>query len=566
MKNPNGQDCVHCHLEHNGVDFPLIHWEPSRENFDHSQTGYRLEGKHASVPCVQCHVPKNMVPAERALIRYQDASKSFLGLATACSSCHTDPHKGQLGNDCQRCHNVSDWKAANQFDHSETRYPLTGLHQQVKCEQCHKPDGPGRPARYKDMRFAACTDCHLDPHKGSFRTQRCEGCHTTAGWKKLLGGFTFDHSKTQYPLEGGHIRVSCSSCHMNGDFNKKLQFVHCTDCHRDTHKGQFSARPARGECSECHNVAGWKPSLFGVKEHASSRYPLEGKHVSVACAKCHLPAGQDTLYQVKFAACADCHKDVHRGQFSGPPFGDRCEACHVVQDFHRTLFTLAKHRESRFPLTGAHLAVPCNSCHKPAAAHGEDNVLPFRFNDRTCTACHNDPHHGEFRERMARRRSDGSTYGCEACHNTNSWGAVTGFDHSKTAFPLLGVHRAVPCNDCHKPAANRAEIQFKGTTKLCEGCHVDPHGSQFRAKAGGTPCANCHSTDRWTPSTFDHDKRTKFALSGGHASVKCESCHNSLRFIDRKQVLFYKPTPLECSACHGPNFAPKKAGVTHITK
>jgi len=42
-------------------------------------------------------------------------------------------------------------------------------------------------------------------------------------------------------------------------------------------------------------------SQFGVKEHANSHYPLEGKHASVACEKCHAPAGKDTLYKVKFA-------------------------------------------------------------------------------------------------------------------------------------------------------------------------------------------------------------------------------------------------------------------------
>ena len=161
MSNPNGKDCVRCHLEHNGVDFPLVHWEPEQKQFDHKQAGYALEGKHAGIDCGQCHTPKNMVSGERGLIKYRDLAKSFFALSPDCLSCHADPHKGQLGNDCQRCHNVSDWKAAKQFDHSKTRYPLTGLHIKVACEKCHKPEVPGGPARYKDMKFGACTDC---PH------------------------------------------------------------------------------------------------------------------------------------------------------------------------------------------------------------------------------------------------------------------------------------------------------------------------------------------------------------------------------------------------------------------
>ena len=43
-------------------------------------------------------------------------------------------------------------------------------------------------------------------------------------------------------------------------------------------------------------------------------------------------------------------------------------------------------------------------------------------------------------------------YSCELCHNPESWAveqsAIT-FDHSKTAFPLEGVHISTECRDCH---------------------------------------------------------------------------------------------------------------------
>ncbi len=555
MRIPNGEDCVRCHLEHNGLDFQVIHWEPSQKQFDHKQTGYPLEGKHAGLACAQCHTPKNIVSAERPLIKYQDLTKTFFGLSQDCLSCHADPHKGQLGNDCQRCHNVNDWKAAKQFDHSKTRYPLTGLHIQVACEKCHKPETPGGAARFKDMKFGACTDCHMDPHKGSF-PQRCESCHTTAGWKKLLPGFSFDHSKTKFPLLGQHAKVNCAACHINGEFKKRLAFGNCMDCHKDIHNGQFTGRAQKGECAECHTVDGWKPSLFGVKEHATSRYALEGKHAKVECAKCHIPAGKETLYKVKFANCADCHKDAHDGQFAGAPYNNRCESCHTVRDFHRSLFTIAQHQKTKFPLTGAHTAVACNDCHKAGMTHRADNILPFQFEDRTCIACHTDPHHGEFRDRMERRRADGTLWGCEACHNTKSWVQVSGFDHSKTKFPLLGAHRAVACGACHKPLPGTKEIQFAGTARKCEECHADVHGGQFASKRGGNTCADCHHEQRWAPSLFDHDRRTPFPLQGGHVSVKCDLCHNVVRVIGGKKVLFYKPTPVQCAACHGSDPGP----------
>jgi hypothetical protein len=558
MQNPNGKDCVRCHLEHNGEDFNLLHWEPSQKQFDHHLTGYNLEGKHAVLSCEKCHTPSKMAASEQALIKYRDLSKSFFGMSANCLACHADPHKGQLGNDCQRCHNVNDWKQASQFDHSKTRYPLTGLHVKVACEKCHKPDKPGGAARYKDMKFDSCTACHLDPHKGSFK-QRCETCHTTASWKKILPGFEFDHSKTKYPLLGLHAKVSCVLCHLSGDFKRQLVFAECVDCHKpDPHKGQFAERPKRGECAECHTVEGWKPSLFGVKEHASSKYSLLGKHAIVQCDKCHIPAGKDTVYKVKFTACLDCHKDVHEGQFAAAPYQDRCESCHTVQDFHRSTFTIASHQKTRFALTGAHVAVPCNECHKTGGGGPSDKMLPFHFQDQRCTACHVDPHHGEFKERMARRRANGTPLGCEACHDTKSWTNVSSFDHSKTKFPLLGAHRAVSCGACHKAPPGSHQAQFKGTSQICEDCHAEPHGAQF-AKVGKTPCAECHNVQRWVPSTFDHDTRTHFSLTGGHARVLCDKCHKETRMVDGRDVLFYKPAPSKCADCHGPGMHPAQS-------
>jgi hypothetical protein len=549
MGNPNGKDCVRCHLEHNGEDFHLIHWDVPPQKFDHKLTGYKLEGKHAPLACEKCHTPTHMFPAYQPLIKNKDLTKSYMGLSATCTPCHTDPHKGQLGNDCTKCHNVESWKAAKDFDHSKTRYPLTGLHIKVACEKCHKADTPGGPARYNDMKFSKCSDCHLDPHKGEFK-KACDSCHTTSGWKNMLPGFDFDHSKTKYPLLGKHQEVSCVACHLNGDFKKEIPFAQCVDCHKpDPHKGQFEARPKKGECAECHTLDGWKPSLFGVNEHDTSQYPLKGKHIKVDCAKCHIPAGKDTIYKVKFAQCTDCHKDAHDNQFAAAPNNNRCENCHTVVDFHRTTYTIAKHRSSRFALTGAHVAVACGDCHKLGMGGRTDKILPFHFEDRTCTSCHKDPHKGEFNDRMARRRANGTPFGCEACHNTKSWADINGFDHAKTKFPLLGAHRTVACGDCHK-ATTTYESRFKGTPQQCEACHIDFHEGQFVAKDGKTHCADCHNVQKWIPSTFDHDK-TRLALTGGHAKVPCAKCHTQTKLVGDKIVIIYKNTPVKCADCHG---------------
>ncbi len=556
--NPgDSQGCVHCHSEHNGEDFPLIKWDP--KTFDHRQTGYALEGKHAGLECSRCHMAQHVSPAERSAIKVKDLNKTFLGVSPSCTTCHQDKHDGRLGPNCLQCHNYNDWKTVNvsEFDHSRTRYPLTGLHVQVACAKCHTP-GPDNQPRYAGIAFSKCSDCHSDPHHGSF-PQGCRACHNTGGWKRVQTGAlsaNFDHSKTQFPLLGKHAFVECVRCHAGGDFKKPVAFQKCMDCHKpDPHQGQFAKRTEGGECASCHTVDGFKPSKFTVKDHATTAYPLEGKHATVGCDQCHVPRGKDTLFKIKFQHCTDCHSDQHAGQFAVAPYFNACERCHTLDGYRPSTFTLAEHNKTRFLLTGGHVATSCGDCHKVNADLKPKSTATYRWQRLACTSCHADPHKGQFQDRMKQLKADGTPVGCETCHSTESWHELVRFDHSKTAFPLVGAHRATACIDCHKPPnmeARLANVDFKSAPTKCEDCHEEIHGNQF-ARGGVTSCAECHDTARWKPSLFDHDKRTFFPLKGVHRNVRCEGCHKLTRVVEGKTVLFYKPTPKECAACHGPS-------------
>jgi Cytochrome c7 and related cytochrome c len=552
----SSQECTRCHSEHNGEDFPLIKWDIKA--FDHKQTGYVLQGKHAGVDCNRCHTPARISPQERGAIRIKDLNRTYLGLPTGCATCHQDPHNGRLGQSCQQCHNFEDWKTLSigQFDHSKTRYPLTGLHAQVACAKCHTP-GPDNKPRYTGIPFNQCSDCHKDPHRGSF-PQSCQSCHSTSGWKKIsLTALNqrFDHSKTKFPLEGKHAGADCAQCHANGDFKKPLVFQKCMDCHKpDPHNGQFAKWPDHGECASCHNVNGWKPSTFTVKEHAASAYPLQGGHARVECSQCHIPRGRETLFKIKFERCTDCHSDRHAAQFINSPYFNACDRCHTLEGYKPSTFTLAHHKETRFVLTGGHLAVPCGDCHKESAGFQPKPAVVYHWKSLSCTSCHADPHNGQFKERMREVRSDKTVAGCEACHSTKSWKDLSRFNHSTTTFPLVGAHRATPCLDCHKPAnlgTKVINVDFKRAPTQCEDCHLDVHGQQF-SQGQVTHCVGCHNTFKWKPSLFDHDGRTGFPLRGAHQNVRCAECHKLTKLVAGKTVLFYKPTPKECEACHGP--------------
>ena len=550
--NPN-HDCARCHSEHNGEQFQLIRWEPSPEKFDHSKAGYPLQGKHASIRCKECHNASRIQTRWQKLIQEKDLNRSFLGLSQTCISCHEDVHKGQLSKDCQSCHNTAAWEDITRFDHSQTKYPLTGLHAKVTCAKCHLPEGLNQQPQYTGLKFASCIDCHADPHHGVLQRD-CASCHSTASWKRIAGvSAQFDHDKTNFPLLGKHRPLRCEACHRSGDFKAPIPYTLCSDCHSpDPHSGQFAKRKDGGRCESCHAVDGWTPSTFTVKDHATSDYPLEGAHAKVECAKCHIPQGAATKYRIKFALCTDCHKDEHAGQFAAPPWSNRCESCHTVKTFAPSTFTLARHQKTSFVLEGAHLAVSCADCH--SAKQGQPrSSAPFHFRELACTTCHEDAHRGEFKVQMDGKKPDGRIAGCEACHSVKEWKDLPGFDHDQTDYPLVGSHRSVACINCHKPPNREAamrHVSFKSAPKDCKRCHEDVHARQFAGKGTDPGCEQCHNPTKWKPSLFDH-QQTAFSLKGAHEQVECSACHKNLREVQGKQVLFYLPAPKACAACHG---------------
>jgi hypothetical protein len=319
------------------------------------------------------------------------------------------------------------------------------------------------------------------------------------------------------------------------------------------HNGQFKQRADGGECGACHTVEGFKPAKYDARAHAGAGYPLEGKHADVACAKCHLPAGKQTQYRLKHALCTDCHRDSHRGQLTTARDGNRCDSCHTVNGFGRPTFTLARHQQTQFPLTGEHRAIACVECHKAAEGAAANTPGRFRFDDRACSACHQDPHRAQFKQQMAQRRGDGSAAGCEACHTTRAWRELERFDHAATRFALRGAHRRAACSECHKPPnleTTLKHVDFVSTPTRCEECHQDNHGGQFSSRGKILACSECHNTFRWKPSLFDHNGRAAFALNGAHRSVRCAACHQNSREVGGKRIVIYKPTPSKCVDCH----------------
>ena len=61
------------------------------------------------------------------------------------------------------------------------------------------------------IKFANCSVCHTDVHKGAFGAD-CKSCHTVNGFN-IINQQNFDHNKTKFPLIGKHQTVKCNDCH-----------------------------------------------------------------------------------------------------------------------------------------------------------------------------------------------------------------------------------------------------------------------------------------------------------------------------------------------------------------
>jgi hypothetical protein len=242
------------------------------------------------------------------------------------------------------------------------------------------------------------------------------------------------------------------------------------------------------------------------------------------CKNCHEPFSKQTQSRL----CADCHKEVKADIDRNVGFHGRrpdvrqveCKHCHTDHKGRKADIvrldtdTFNHDRFADFPLRGAHAKVACSSCHAQGKKHRE---APGQ-----CIDCHrkDDKHRGTL----------GTA--CADCHNETSWRGAK-FDHSKTKFPLLGAHEKVTCATCHP------NERYKGTPLLCSDCHrlQDVHAGRY-----GQKCETCHNPSGWKRISFNHERDTKFALTGRHRVITCDTCHKGRIYEDKQKM--------ECVACH----------------
>jgi hypothetical protein len=376
--------------------------------------------------------------------------------------------------------------------------PFSSMHMADRCTACHTSvaDEMKNPKTLHGVMFDSlgdrnCVSCHTDHHGSTASLTRIS----------MVG---FPHAQLGFSLASHALRTDgqpfvCADCHPNG-----YASYTCDTCHREIDAAFIEAHTSQygAGCLGCHDG---KESLGKKFDHAQTSFALTGRHLTVQCVDCHSDARSLSALQSTPTECVGCHgKDnPHSGDL-----GTNCGSCHATDSWSPAKFD---HNLARFKLTGQHVDVPCESCHR-------NHV--FAGTPMDCASCHmdKDPH--------------GDVYSteCAMCHTTDAWGQVS-YDHTQTGFILDGAHITVTCEQCHD---NTPATQMSTT---CGTCHAkdDAHGGRF-----GTDCGACHSTTAWQPATFDH-ALSSFPLTGAHASLACESCHADGQFAGLSSA---------CVSCH----------------
>ncbi len=454
--NPNhstagfSTDCALCHSP--------AGWVPA--TFDHGQTAFPLTGAHKTTACNSCH------------------ASGYSGTPTQCDACHHSDYTGVdnpnhvsagFSTNCAQCHGTSSWSPST-WSHNQTGFTLTGAHRTVTCNNCHSVGFAGTAS--------ACYACHasdytsvIDPNHvaGGFPTL-CEQCHTTTAWTPS----SFDHNLSGFPLTGAHTSVTCSSCHEGGYSGTPSA---CDACHHNDYAGVDDPNHVIAGfstlCDQCHTTSGWTPAAF---DHSLSGFPLTGAHVSVTCNSCHA-----TGYTGTPSTCFACHSDDYSGvsdpNHTTAGFSTVCTQCHTTAAWTPASYD---HNQSGFPLTGAHQAVTCNSCH----AGG------YTGTPSECFACHTDDYSAASPNHLAA----GFPTTCQTCHSTTAW-TPANWNHDAQYFPIYsGKHREKwdECLDCHINPSSFTAFE-------CIYCHEhnqvrmdDKHKEEQGYQYLSTACLGCH--------------------------------------------------------------------------
>ena len=256
------------------------------------------------------------------------------------------------------------------FDHTSTRFVLTGAHENTRCEECHQQGVfRGTPSE--------CSFCHgasgtlaqsVKPLDHPRTPDRCQDCHVTTTWLNVR----FDHAV---------VSGRCSSCHNGVEAAGKSPrhintSAECDFCHIDVDWRviRFDHSGVTEPCSSCHN---------GIK---ATGQPDGHIMTTAECDLCHITSDWRVInfdHSGVTGSCSSCHDGM---KATGTPNGHfvsmrECDECHTTNAWLPSTF---RHTSPNYP--GDHRRnLACTECHR---ANTETVQWPSPSLQPDCAGCH----------------------------------------------------------------------------------------------------------------------------------------------------------------------------------
>ncbi|HEY7726695.1 MAG TPA: cytochrome C [Anaeromyxobacteraceae bacterium] len=188
---PVSRECTTCHRDTHrgqlGAMCRSCHDEESwKSRFDadaHRRRGFPLSGRHAFIPCQECHGDQ--------------LNRGFARPVSTCFDCHErdylragvvaiDHVASGFGTDCKHCHGAFSFRDAFFPAHERCFAVATGPHAGIRCLGCHSVLGSAVATGTCSTNTANCIKCHDCARTGPKHTgvagyqcfdRKCYECH-----------------------------------------------------------------------------------------------------------------------------------------------------------------------------------------------------------------------------------------------------------------------------------------------------------------------------------------------------------------------------------------------------
>lgn len=289
------------------------------------------------------------------------------------------------------------------------------------------------------------------------------------------------------------------------------QGLACTDCHRNTQKGEDPGMPSAKQCALCHDEQdAEKPedhkvtTLYEAKKYKAAHAGSLADEIVFSHQK-HALQGLE---------CTACHAGIEQNDVVSTGLAlsmDQCSACHVQRSVPNDCAVC--HAEIR-----KDVAPPNHSTTWPKQ-HGEVvRACTGQTQDR-CELCH--------------KETD-----CSACHQTQAPANHTGYWHRRGHGIVASMDRE-GCATCHTPDS-------------CARCHAETTPASHTGSFGAPldrHCLGCHEPLQGEGCYVCHTSTPSHAMAppkppSHNAAMDCRMCHGNgqpLPHVDNGQ---------DCNLCH----------------